>query len=145
RELAPLVVAGEGRQTKQPVGSQGVLLDRPLAARKASRLFGLTLGGVKEPAGFAILQAVSERDRHSLRSTEGPRMDTGLVCVQIRCEVRGNISKQIVDLRVVPIEMTKALGLCVPEPAGHCAHRVVRPRLGRVVAECGPSRSERGC
>ena len=93
RELAPFVVAGEDRQTKQPIGSEGVLLDRPLAARKASRLYALTLGGVKEPTGFAILQAVAQRHRHSLCSTEGPRMDTGLVCVQIRCEVRGDVSK----------------------------------------------------
>ena len=144
RDLAPFTVAGEVRQTKQPVGSQGVLLDRPLAARKASRLYGLTLGRVKESAGFTILKTVSERHRHSLRSTECPRMDTGLVCVEIRGEVRGHVSKQVEDLRVVPIEVTKALGLCVPEPAGHCAHRVVRSRVERVVAECGPRRPVRG-
>ena len=73
-------------------------------------------------------------------------MDPGLVGVEIRREIRGDVSEQVHDLRAAGrVEVGQRFCLRVPELTGHRTHRVMGPSVDCVVAERGPRRPVRGC
>src|SRR6266571_423809 len=144
RELVPLVLAGKSRESQEPIGRESVLFDRSLTTREASRL-AARLRRIEESAAVAILEPVAERHRHPLRSTERARVEAGLVRVEAGGQIGRDVSKEVHDLHALGrIGVVQRFRLRIPQRASDRPHRLMRPRLKRIVTRRSPGRPQCG-
>src|SRR5207237_1581992 len=138
RELAPLVLTAERRETEEAIGGEGVLVDRTIADREAPGLAAVRR--VEETTVLGVLEPIAKRERHAAGARERTRMKPGLVCVERGGEVRGEIAEQVAEPRAVArVEMEQRLRIRIREAPGDRPHRGVGALLDRAgSAKRGP-------